>query len=724
MHFFKDADCVQYLKRTSLCLQLTGAAVSITGAKGEKPLIATNDATQRLPLSVRLSQKAVHRATGAALARVLQNAWRDVDLDIGLATGALFATAANVFLRFDVYCAYPWRLWELCRQFNTHGWLTAIVGFLHTHEAELDVGLSLELQRAAWQQGEEPTAIGFLASDATQDFLELFCRSVEASTLEVERRHSFVKRNLRSRLMHVASASRESILARYHVEWRAARALREKAAAAMMKAQKLNEHSLRWKYVRPAGRQFGSPSHASDTGALDAPISADIGDSQDSAPTPTKADLRAQLADLKHQVVVATAEAQQYGLPASSAEWVQWLTDKEEGWKATLKVATDQRRQHTQRLRGDAAAMPKPLPRIQPEARPQTVESGVLATMHGRHGWHSIFRCATGADRAPRTEHVATVFLASFARRTSYIDMAAFGTKGGIYRLPPHTNLGDGSVLRPLEALAESYGGQLLGAEVFEIDMHGRATSCGSVHLKPGNPRRVQAQTKRQSDFNTCASKLAGCATDCSQSEDSLDRLDGLMEDKDIVSSGCSVGTDVESVMEDLCDDQAEPHKPKGVPEEEHPFIQATHVPEADLATTKAASGTYVAWTDGYFFISDTKQECRIRVYPQWQGKDELGSSRMPMSRTLNPLKFGDARGNPVRTYILLKAWMFTRAEQSGWRNKRLGRARQFDADGCQVVDSIRALGAPDGLLGHDGASAKLRELNPKLAERVAAAGA
>ena len=53
-----------------------------------------------------------------------------------------------------------------------------------------------------------------------------------------------------------------------------------------------------------------------------------------------------------------------------------------------------------------------------------------------------------------------------------------------------------------------------------------------------------------------------GCATDCSQSEDSLDRLDGLMEDKGIVSSGCSVDTDVESVMEDLCDDQAEPHKP------------------------------------------------------------------------------------------------------------------------------------------------------------------
>ena len=27
----------------------------------------------------------------------------------------------------------------------------------------------------------------------------------------------------------------------------------------------------------------------------------------------------------------------------------------------------------------------------------------------------------------------------------------------------------------------------------------------------------------------------------------------------------------------------------------------------------KAASGTYVAWQNGYFFISDTKQECRIR---------------------------------------------------------------------------------------------------------------
>ena len=67
---------------------------------------------------------------------------------------------------------------------------------------------------------------------------------------------------------------------------------------------------------------------------------------------------------------------------------------------------------------------------------------------------------------------------------------------------------------------------------------------------------------------------------------------------------------------------------------------------------------------------------------------------------------------------------MLKRAEQGNWRQKRQGRARQFDVDEVSLVDSIKALRAPDGLLGHGEASKMLKTINPELAQRVAATGA
>ena len=96
----------------------------------------------------------------------------------------------------------------------------------------------------------------------------------------------------------------------------------------------------------------------------------------------------------------------------------------------------------------------------------------------------------------------------------------------------------------------------------------------------------------------------------------------------------------------------------------------------------------------------------------------------MPFSKTLNPKHFGDQPANPVRTYILLRAWMLKRAEQGNWRAKKQGRARQFDTDEVNLVDDIKALGATDGLLGHEKASEMLKNINPEFVQRMAATGA
>lgn len=241
------------------------------------------------------------------------------------------------------------------------------------------------------------------------------------------------------------------------------------------------------------------------------------------------------------------------------------------------------------------------------------------------------------------------------------------------------------------------------------------------MHLRPRNPRRVAPAQEKV--FKMCASKLADSGKHCSDSEDSLDKFGFLEKDKDIVSSEGSVDTDVESgVGEELPqesgDDDAEEAEVAAAED-----VEVEGADEDECATgaaakkpyKKAASGTYTVFDNDYFFISHTPAECRIRLRPRWH--DELGGRGF--SKTLNPKHFGDER-----TYILLRAWMLKRAEQGNWRAKKQGRARQFDTDEVNLADSIKALRATDGLLGHEKASEMLKNINPEFVQRMAATGA
>ena len=104
-----------------MCLQLTGAVISLTGGK---------DAPGDLPLVVRLCRGEAHAVAQARLRDVLANVGADPGLDVGAAIGALLATAVDLVVRFDQYRAYPWRLVELCRRWSPDSYLTGALAFL------------------------------------------------------------------------------------------------------------------------------------------------------------------------------------------------------------------------------------------------------------------------------------------------------------------------------------------------------------------------------------------------------------------------------------------------------------------------------------------------------------------------------------------------------------------------------------------------------------------
>ena len=108
------------------------------------------------------------------------------ELGAAAATSALLITACDLHVRFEQYRRYPFALCRLCKRYNPDEALLACMNFLGVEATELDVGLSLPLQRRAQRYETETEQIAFLARDDVQEMLVTFLVGAAASTLEVE----------------------------------------------------------------------------------------------------------------------------------------------------------------------------------------------------------------------------------------------------------------------------------------------------------------------------------------------------------------------------------------------------------------------------------------------------------------------------------------------------------------------------------------------------------
>ena len=76
------------------------------------------------------------------------------------------------------------------------------------------------------------------------------------------------------------------------------------------------------------------------------------------------------------------------------------------------------------------------------------------------------------------------------------------------------------------------------------------------------------------------------------------------------------------------------------------------------------------------------------------------------MSKALVPRHVGDTRVDPIRTYMLLKAWALWRANLDGWARARRNRKLQLSHDERVLEEEVRKVGATNPLIDHPKAGA------------------
>ena len=131
--------------------------------------------------------------------------------------------------------------------------------FLGKNPEHLDVGTSLPLYELAWEQGSEFEAARWLLSPHVQALFDRLAEVTLANSLPAERRHAEIKQWERSKLSHLATASRNAIAMRF-LRWRSEQSkLVESYAMTLRKALRTNVQAIAWQEPdasawRPAGQ--------------------------------------------------------------------------------------------------------------------------------------------------------------------------------------------------------------------------------------------------------------------------------------------------------------------------------------------------------------------------------------------------------------------------------------------------------------------------------------
>ena len=106
---------------------------------------------------------------------------------------------------------------------------------------------------------------------------------------------------------------------------------------------------------------------------------------------------------------------------------------------------------------------------------------------------------------------------------------------------------------------------------------------------------------------------------------------------------------------------------------------------------------------NGYFYIKGNELDVKMFIHDRWLVAPPVGIGRSPqMSKTITPSTVGETRADPVRSLLVLKAWMLGRARiHPGWIESNGARQRLFAEEADLVLAQVKRLQPQaDGLLG------------------------
>ena len=164
------------------------------------------------------------------------------------------------------------------------------------------------------------------------------------------------------------------------------------------------------------------------------------------------------------------------------------------------------------------------------------------------------------------------------------------------------------------------------------------------------------------------------------------------------------MGSDVEAEAEAEADEAAEEEglKSEGEPEQELGSLQ------------RGGYGSHNVFCNGYFTLDNdpTTPHCRIKVLPRWAVNEHMGVTNL--SKTLQVRRLDDCSEKPVRTYLVLRAWMLWRFQQGNFAEhahcRKAWLAHEIDC----LRKGIISLGVLGGGSGHPDADGLIKTWVPQ----------
>jgi hypothetical protein len=338
------------------------------------------------------------------------------------------------------------------------------------------------------------------------------------------------------------------------------------------------------------------------------------------------------------------------------------------------KDAAPQRRRDLNIRVDKRPGLPMPAGRIQPQADKHRVITELGKLLAWRTGWHGL-EAASGKRLFFVVRHLSETYV---------LDLEGCRVPDGPWPWPYHikgdykitdsmTPLGEFELLFTDDAVSVVYSFQVEGSGPLAATGAMAATGAGGVFLRPVMAKVITTPTKyrvskaEEEEAEDSCEDLGVSKAEEEEAEDSCEDL-GLthLEASDLDEGDPAVDTGAES--SDLSgkttgsdpDSSGSEAPLKKVPATGDTVPATGGKPDKPVKCGKSGP---IIWSNGFFFIKGNELDLKMHIHDRWKVDPPVGIGRShQMTKTVTPSTVGEKRADPVRSFLVLKAWMLWRA--------------------------------------------------------------
>ena len=314
------------------------------------------------------------------------------------------------------------------------------------------------------------------------------------------------------------------------------------------------------------------------------------------------------------------------------------------------------------------------------------------------------------------------VLLYTWRQTTYFLDLSEFASPGGAAEGKPlfHRIPADWSPSpQALHRLQDVFPGD---GRVYALTLHACADAHAISFWSAAAPTELFEPLHKPVRRKSTDAGKAG-ADDEDEDEDTDDeweQVNGFQEDSDVdshVSADSMVEPSASSSTTSSSSSSSSSSRRGTGSESSEPGLPRKVAAKAGLKRERRRG----RWEATYYFIEDNRhtanKDCKMILRGVCCKPAALGTA--DMSKTRTPRHFGEMHEDPVRTFLILRAWAWQRCASRPFISGTEFRARDLAAEYSRLEREVRALRADDRLLGHAAASKEFRKWAPELADRL-----